>query len=78
MSVNGDSKSNGEGAGDAAAKMAGAAQVFLRTLDDLKVERIIAGADKDNLRSIALMERLGMTFTGAVGGDVDYVLHRPD
>lgn len=54
-----------------------AVRALIRYLfDDLKVERIIAGADKDNLRSIALMERLGMTFTGAVGDDLDYVLHR--
>ena len=42
------------------------------------LERIIAGADKHNVRSIALMERLGMTFTGAANGDVDYVVKRPN
>ncbi len=67
-------------AGAAQRKGLGAAAVealFAYLFEIQGLERIIAGADKDNSRSIALMERLGMEFTGAVNGDVDYVLHRP-
>lgn len=53
-----------------------AVRAMFAYLFDLGLERIIAGADKDNARSIALMERLGMEFTAAVGNDVDYVLRR--
>lgn len=59
----------------------GLAEAAVRALigylfDDLGLDQIIAGAHKDNARSIALMERLGMSFTAEVGDDVDYVLHR--
>ena len=64
----------------AGAQKRGLGEVAVRAmfayLFDLGLERIIAGAHKDNTRSIALMERLGMEFTGAVDGDVDYVLRR--
>jgi RimJ/RimL family protein N-acetyltransferase len=65
----------------ASAQRKGLGEVAVRALfsylfDDLGLERIIAGADLENARSIALMERLGMEKTGAANGDVDYVLHR--
>ena len=62
-----------KGLGEAAVRA-----LFSYLFEGLGLERIIAGADKDNARSIALMERLGMVFTGTVGDDVDYVLHRPN
>jgi aminoglycoside 6'-N-acetyltransferase len=62
----------GKGLGEAAVR---ALAPFLFV--DLGLERIIAGADARNARSIALMERLGMEQTSSANGDVDYVLHRP-
>ena len=65
----------------AGAQRKGLGEVAVRALfsylfEDLGLERIIAGADLDNARSIASMERLGMEKTGEAKGDVDYVLHR--
>jgi aminoglycoside 6'-N-acetyltransferase len=65
-------RAQGKGLGEMAVR---ALTPFL--FDDLGLERINAGADARNARSIALMERLGMEKTGTADGDVDYVLHRP-
>ncbi|MEJ6710512.1 MAG: GNAT family protein [Amylibacter sp.] len=65
----------------AGAQPGGLGEVAVRALfsylfEQLGLQRIIAGADLANARSIALMERLGREQTGAANGDVDYVLHR--
>lgn len=61
-----------KGLGEAAVRA-----LFSHLFDTFDLQRIIAGADKENVRSIALMKRLGMQFTGTANGDVDFVLHRP-